>query len=68
MLQWATEIGRVDVLHEISLMSQYQTNPQEGHLEQVLHIFAFMKKNPKLTLYMDPSLLKLDYSLFQTNP
>ena len=27
-----------------------------------------MKKNPKLTLYMDPSLPRMDYSLFQTNP
>jgi hypothetical protein len=27
MLRWATEIGRVDVLHETSLMSQYQASP-----------------------------------------
>ena len=24
-------------------------------MEQALHIFAFLEKNPKLTLYMDPS-------------
>jgi hypothetical protein len=33
-----------------------------------LHIFAFLKKKPKLTLYMDPSLPRMDYSLFQTDP
>ena len=44
MLQQATEIGHVDkekigcvdVLHETSLMSQYQASPWEGNLEQVL--------------------------------
>jgi hypothetical protein len=25
---WATEIGRVDILLEVSLLSQYQANPQ----------------------------------------
>ena len=41
MLRWATEIGRVDVLHEVAILSQYQASPREGHLEQLLHIWAF---------------------------
>ena len=32
VLRWATEIGRVDILLEVSLLSQYQANPREGHL------------------------------------
>ena len=68
MLQWAIEIGRVNVLHETSLMSQYQASPREGHLQQVLNIFAFLKNRPKLTLYMDPSLPRMDHSLFKTDP
>ena len=28
MARWGTEIGRVDVLHEISLLSQYQASPR----------------------------------------
>ena len=67
MLRWATEIGRVDVLYEVSLLSQYQASPRQGHLEQALHIFAFLEKHPKLTLYMDPSLPNLDYSIFTTD-
>jgi hypothetical protein len=53
VLRWATEIGRVDILLEVSLLSQYLANPREGHLKQALHIFAFLKKHPKLTLYMN---------------
>jgi len=66
VLRWATEIGRVDILLEVSLLSQYQANPREGHLDQVLHIFAFLKKHPKLTLYMSPELPRIDYGDFQT--
>jgi hypothetical protein len=66
MLRWATEIGRVDILHEILILSQYQASPREGHLEQVLHIFAFLKKKPKLTIYLDHSLPEIDYGEFKT--
>ena len=44
VLRWATEIGRVDILLEVSLLSQYQANPREGHLEQLLHTFGFLRK------------------------
>ena len=67
VLRWATEIGRVDILLEVSLISQYQASPREGHLEQALHIFAFLKKHPKLTLYMSPELPRIDYGDFRTN-
>ena len=66
VLRWATEIGRVDILLEVSLLSQYQANPREGHLEQLLHIFGFLRKNPKLTLYLSPELPNMDYGDFRT--
>ena len=34
---------------------------------QTLHIFAFLKKHPKLTLYMSPELPCIDYGDFRTN-
>ena len=68
ILRWGTEIGRIDILFEVSIMSQHQALPREGHLQQVLHIFAFLKKNAKLTLYMDPRYPEIDYSVFRTNP
>ena len=48
MLRWATKLGRVEILYETSLMSQYQSSPKDGHLEQVIHIFLFLKKKPKV--------------------
>ena len=68
MLRWSMELGRVDILHETSLMSQYQESPRDGHMEQVLHILLFLKKKPKLTLYMDTSLPRMDYSVLNIKP
>ena len=49
------------------MLSQYQASPREGHIDQLLHIWGFIKKNPKLPLYSDPARPKLDYSMFTTN-
>ena len=55
-LLWAIKIVRVDIQHEVSMISSYQDATHDGNLQQILHIFAFQKKNPKLTLYFDPNL------------
>lgn len=61
-------IGRVDILLEVSLLTQYQASSREGHMEQrILHIFAFLKKHPKLLLHMSPELPRIDYGDFRTN-
>ena len=65
MLRWATELGRVDILIEVSLLSQYQASAREGHMREALRIFAFLDKHPKLTLYMDPQEPNMDYTLFR---
>ena len=64
MLRWAIELGRVDINHEISLLSQYQAAPREGHMEQVMHIFHYLSKKPKKSLYMDPSFPFIDFGDF----
>ena len=45
ILRWATELGRVNILTEVAMLSAYQANPREGHLQQLLHLFAYMKRN-----------------------
>ena len=53
VLRWAVEIGRVDILLEVSLLSQHLALPREGHLEQVMHIFGYLKIHKKLRLMFD---------------
>jgi hypothetical protein len=55
ILRWAIELGRVDILHEVSIMSQYQANPREGHLEALYLIVHFLSNNPMKRIVFDPS-------------
>ena len=64
ILRWMVELGRVDIHTELSMLSSYQASPRVGHLEQALHIVAYIEKKPKLTLYFDPSLPQIDESMF----
>jgi hypothetical protein len=64
-LCWAVEIGRVDILLEVSLLSSYLAMPREGHLVQALHIFGYLKCNPKRKLAFDPAHPSINENRFQ---
>jgi hypothetical protein len=53
-LQWGIEIGRLDILLEVALLSSHLALPRRGHLEQVYHIFGYLKQSPRRRLYLDP--------------
>ena len=54
LLRWAVDIGRIDILIEVSLMSSYLASPREGHLEEVIHIFGYLKHKPKQKILLVP--------------
>ena len=54
ILLWAVEIGRVDILLEGSLLSSHIALPRIGYLQDVYHIFGYLKQVPKRKLYFDP--------------
>ena len=48
------EIGRVNILLEVSLLLSHLALPRIGHLQAVNHIFGYLKQAPKRELYFDP--------------
>ena len=64
MLRWACELGRVDILLEVSLMSSYLCMPREGHLQKVYGIFAYLEKHKKSNMVFDPTPVTLDEAAF----
>ena len=68
MLRWATELGRTDILHELLILSQYQAAQREGHMEEILHIVDLLDEKPRLNLYMDTALPRLNYSVHKNYP
>ena len=65
MLQWMVEIGRVDILTEVSLMASHLAMPREGHLDAVLHIFGYLKIKNNSRMAFDPTVPYIDETLFQ---
>jgi hypothetical protein len=44
VLPWCIELGRIDIIVEVNLLSWFQASPREGHLEQIFHLFAYLKQ------------------------
>ncbi len=65
MLRWAVEIGRVDILLEVSLLSSYLAQPREGHLEAVYNIFAYLNKQPHPPIVLDDKVIRMNESAFE---
>ena len=59
------ELGRIDICLEVSMMSSHLALPREGHLEQVLHIFGYLKKYHNTEMVFDPSDPVIDEGLFE---
>lgn len=65
ILRWIVELGRVDICLEVSMMSSHLALPREGHMEQVFHIFAYLKKYHNAELVFDPSDPVIDENQFE---
>jgi len=56
VLRWICELGRIDILVDVSKLSRFLAAPRHGHLEQVLHVFAYLKRHPKSKIVFDDLL------------
>ena len=65
VLRWMVELGRVDICIEVSMMSSHLALPRAGHLKEVLHIFAYLKKHHNSEMVFDPTPVEFDRSLFE---
>jgi hypothetical protein len=72
IVQWAIELGHINIYHEVSLLSQYQANPRVGHLEALYHVFAYMKSHLDtarlnrryVAMVLPPMPVKRDWRLY----
>jgi len=64
ILHWIVELGRVDIITEVSLLASAMAMPREGHLDAVFHVFAYLKNKHNARLVLDPTYPEIDYSNF----
>ena len=58
-------MGRIDINVEASILSLKLTLPREGHFQELLHIFAYLKKYMNSEMVFDPSDPDIDMDSFQ---
>lgn len=61
ILRWIVELGRVDIYTEVSMLSSCLALPREGHLEQVFHVFSYLKKHHNAVMVFDPREPDIDF-------
>jgi hypothetical protein len=55
VLRWAIELGRIDIALEVSMLSSHLALPRAGHLQAAFHIFGYLSKHYKRSLYFCPA-------------
>jgi len=58
------ELGCLDIFIDVSLLSSYMCQPRVGHLEQVLHIFAYLKHHKNSNMVFNPNYTTWDSEAF----
>jgi hypothetical protein len=64
ILHWAVEVGQLDIYIDVALLSSFLIQPHIGHLEQVFHIFTYLKHHEQPTLVFDPNYIQRDETQF----
>lgn len=54
VLRWAVELGRIDLAHAAGMIARFSAAPREGHLYELLRIFAYCKKHLDSKVVIDP--------------
>jgi hypothetical protein len=55
VLQWMVELGRVDIIAEVSMLASHLALPRAGHLEAVFQIFAYLNMKHNTLMAYDPT-------------
>jgi hypothetical protein len=65
VLRWCIDLGRINIIVEVNLLARFQACPREGHLEQMFHLFAYLKRYSQSSLVFDWTEPSLDMTMFK---
>ena len=65
VLRWMVEMGRVDICCEISMIPSCIALFREGHLQQLYHVFAYLKVYHNARMVFDPSYPDVNFDDFK---
>ena len=65
ILHWTVELGRVDIITEVSLLALQTAMPRKGHLDAALHVIVHLNTRSNAHLVFDPTYPDIDFLLFK---
>jgi hypothetical protein len=65
VLRWMVELGRTDIITEVSMLASQMALPREGHLEAVYRTFAYMANKHNSRMVFDPTYYDIDMTVFK---
>jgi hypothetical protein len=64
ILRWCVELGRIDIITEVSMLSTFLCMPHKGHLDAVYHLFAYLSLHHNARVMFDPTYPDVDMQAF----
>jgi hypothetical protein len=61
---WCVELGRIDIITEVSMLSTFLCMLREGHLDTVYHLFAYLSLHHNTRVVFDPTYHDVDMRAF----
>jgi hypothetical protein len=65
VLRWMVELGRIDIMTEVSMLASHSALPREGHLDAVVRVFSYLKHKHNSRMVFDPTYLEIDLTSFK---
>jgi hypothetical protein len=66
ILRWAVELGHLDIYIDVTRLFSFMAQPRIGHMEQVLHLFSYLKHHLQSNLVFDPNEINWDENQFKS--
>ena len=65
ILRWCVELGRIDIMTEVSELASFSAMPRQGHLDAVFHLYAYLKAKHNARMIFDPTYPDIDEGAFK---
>ena len=65
IFRWMPELGRIDIIIKVSLLSSHLAFPREGHLDATVHIMAYVRQKNNSRLVYDPTYPDIDHNILK---
>ena len=59
------ELGHIDTMTEISTFASHIALPRQGHLDALLHLFAYFGRKHNARIIFDPTCPDIDMTVFK---